>query len=184
MPTVLWIIFVLGSLAIIWVSRNSLSQPNTHGFYRTFAWEILLVLFVLNIQDWFRNPWSWHQLLSWLLLMVSLLLAVQGFRLLRAIGKQDNNRVDPSLLGLEKTSRLVTENLYQYIRHPLYSSLLFLGWGIFFKSPSWLDGGLVLLITLFLTATAFVEEAENIRFFGEEYREYMLRSKRFIPFVF
>ena len=24
-------------------------------------------------------------------------------------------------------------------RHPIYSSLMFLGWGIFFKSPSWPD---------------------------------------------
>ena len=35
-------------------------------------------------------------------------------------------RENAALLELEKTSRLVTVGLYRYIRHPLYSSLLFL----------------------------------------------------------
>ena len=84
----------------------------------------------------------------------------------------------------EKTSKLVTVSLYGYIRHPLYGSLFFLGWGMFFKSPSWLDVGLALLCTFFLFTTARMEEAENIKYFGNEYIEYMQRTKMFIPFVF
>ncbi len=100
------------------------------------------------------------------------------------IGKQDAGRSEPSLLGMEKTSKLVTVGLYCYIRHPLYSSLLFLGWGMFFKSPSWLDAGLALICTFFLIATARTEERENGSYFGDEYVEYMKHSKMFIPFVF
>jgi len=85
---------------------------------------------------------------------------------------------------MEKTSKLVTVGLYGYIRHPLYSSLLCLAWAMFFKSPSWLEAALALLCTLFLTTTAYAEERENIIYFGDEYVEYMKRSKRFIPFVF
>lgn len=66
----------------------------------------------------------------------------------------------------------------------MYSSLLFLAWGIFFKAPSWLGGLLALAATLFLVATSRVEEAENLRFFGEAYREYMKQTKMFIPFLF
>jgi protein-S-isoprenylcysteine O-methyltransferase Ste14 len=36
---------------------------------------------------------------------------------------------------------------------------------------------------LFLVATARVEEAENLRFFGEEYQEYMKRTKMFVPYL-
>ena len=39
------------------------------------------------------------------------------------------------------------------------------------------------LSTLFLFITAFLDERESIRFFGDEYREYMGRTKRFIPFL-
>lgn len=118
------------------------------------------------------------------MLIGSLVLVSLGVRQLRKIGKQDQGRSDPSLLGVEKTSQLVTTGVYRYIRHPLYSSLLFLGWGMFFKSPSWLDAGLALLCTLFLTATARIEERENIEYFGADYEVYMRQSKMFIPWVF
>jgi protein-S-isoprenylcysteine O-methyltransferase Ste14 len=176
--------FVVGTMALTLISRRSLFQPRSHGFYRFFAWEILLGLFVLNAVDWFRDPLAWHQLISWGLLVLSLVLVILGVGLLRTVGHPDAARRDTSLLGMEKTSKLVTVGLYQYIRHPLYSSLLCLAWGMFFKSPSWLEAALALLCTCFLTATACVEERENIVYFGDEYVEYMKRSKRFIPFVF
>jgi protein-S-isoprenylcysteine O-methyltransferase Ste14 len=88
------------------------------------------------------------------------------------------------LLAFEKTSSLVTSGIYHYIRHPLYSSLLFLTWGIFFKGLSWPGFLLALAATLFLIATARADEAECIRFFGAPYQAYMKRSKRFVPFLF
>lgn len=177
-------LFVLGSAAILWVSRRSLLAPRSHGFYRFFAWEIILILFLLNVEGWFDHPLAYYQLISWALLIISIGLVGEGVRLLREIGQQSAARRDPALLGLEKTAHLVTVGLYHYIRHPLYSSLLFLDWGMFFKSPSWLDLGLALLCTAFLVATARIEEGENIRYFGAEYVEYMQRSKMFLPFVF
>jgi protein-S-isoprenylcysteine O-methyltransferase Ste14 len=62
--------------------------------------------------------------------------------------------------------------------------LLFLTWGIFFKSINWLGVGLAIAATLFLFVTALADEAECIRFFGESYQEYMKHSKRFVPFLF
>lgn len=176
-------LFVVGTTALVVISRKSLLRARSHGFYRFFAWEILLAMFLLNAQSWFRDPLAWYQLISWVLLIVSLVLVILGVQQLREIGKQDEGRSDPSLLGMERTSQLVTSGVYRYIRHPLYSSLLFLGWGMFFKSPSWLDAGLALLCTLFLTATACSEERENIEFFGAEYEVYMQHSKMFIPLV-
>lgn len=184
LSTLDWLIFLLGSMGIVYVSRNTLTHPRSHGFYRFFAWEILLAIFLLNARMWFQNPFAWYQLISWTLLVISIVLVALGLRLLRQFGKQAIGRSDPALLGLEKTSRLVTVGLYRYIRHPLYSSLLFLNWGMFFKSPSWLDFGLAMFCTAFLVATARVEERENSNFFGIEYVDYMRHSKMFIPFVF
>jgi len=178
------ILFALGTMVLVIVSRKPLLNPRSHGFYRFFAWEILLAMFLINARGWFRDPLAWHQLVSWALLIISLALVTLGVRWLRQIGRPDAARSAPSLLGMEKTSRLVTIGLYRYIRHPMYSSLLFLGWGIFFKSTSWLDAGLALLCTGFLTATARIEEHENIAYFGDEYVAYMQRSKMFIPFIF
>ena len=88
------------------------------------------------------------------------------------------------MLEFERTTTLVTVGAYRYIRHPLYSSLLFLAWGVAFKVPSWLSGLLAVVATLFLVATAKADEAEDIRFFGPAYQEYMKKTKMFIPFLF
>ena len=88
------------------------------------------------------------------------------------------------LLAFEKTSQLVKSGIYRYIRHPLYSSLLLLAWGIFFKSISWPAGLLALAATAFLFLTARADEAECLHFFGPDYKEYMQHTRRFIPFIF
>ena len=90
-----------------------------------------------------------------------------GIRSLRDQGKPVTQRdAEPQLLAFEKTSTLVTTGIYHYIRHPLYSSLLLLTWGIFFKDPTGPGVLLALAATLFLVATAKADEAECIRFFG------------------
>jgi len=178
-------IFGIASAFLIYVSRASLRQPRSHGFYRFFAWESILVLFLLNMDFWFRDPFAWYQLLSWTLLFVSFIPFVFGVQALRARGKPAANREgDPSLLAFEKTTSLVTSGIYHFIRHPLYSSLLLLAWGIFFKLPSWSALAITAVATTFLFATAQADENECIQFFGEEYREYMKQTKCFIPFLF
>jgi protein-S-isoprenylcysteine O-methyltransferase Ste14 len=68
---------------------------------------------------------AWHQLISWGLLIVSLGLVIPGIWLLIQVGRYEASRNEQTLLEMEKTSQLVTVGLYRYIRHPLYSSLLF-----------------------------------------------------------
>jgi protein-S-isoprenylcysteine O-methyltransferase Ste14 len=170
------VVFAVGSAGIILLSWNSLREPRTHGFYRTFAFEAILALFVLNVEHWFRGPFSAFQIISWLLLLASLFLVVHGFHLLRVVGKPEGE--------IENTTTLVRVGAYKYIRHPLYASLLLLAWGIFFKDPSLLGGTLAAAASLFLWAAARVEEAENLAKFGASYAAYIRTTKRFIPFLF
>jgi protein-S-isoprenylcysteine O-methyltransferase Ste14 len=180
---ILLCIFILATVILAYISRASLFHPHAHGFYRFFAWEVILAMFLLNITGWFKNPLTWYQVISWVLLIISIYLVVHSISLLRKIGQPDEARQDAPMIAFEKTTRLVVIGAYKYIRHPLYSSLLFLAWGIFFKSPSWVDGLLALAATGFLIATAKTEETENIGFFGNEYRGYIGKTKMFIPFV-
>jgi len=179
------IIFVIATALIMYISRTSLRQPSSHGFYRFFAWESILLLFLLNVEQWFIDPFSWHQLLAWTLLLASLVPLIFGVRSLRERGQPVQERPgDSSLLAFEKTTALVTTGIYAYIRHPLYSSLLLLTWGIYFKALSLASTALALVATTFLIATARADEAECMRYFGEAYQEYMQRTKRFIPYLF
>lgn len=177
--------FAVVSAGLIYISRTSLRVPRSHGFYRFFAWEFIVALVLLNIDVWFHNPFSWHQIISWVLLVVCLVPLALGVRALATQGRQAKHRAlgDAELLAFEKTTRLVTTGIYGYIRHPLYSSLLILAWGVFFKSPNWPGAGLLLAATLLIFATASADEAECMRFFGPSYQTYMKRTRRFVPFL-
>lgn len=184
MNTLQIVIFALASAGLIYVSRASLRRPRAHGFYRFWAWEAIIALILLNAPAWFREPLAWRQVISWLLLVASLIPLVLGLRLLGRAGRAEEVRSDASLLGFEKTTELVTSGVYRSIRHPMYSSLLLLAWGAFFKAPSWLGAALAAVATGCLVATARAEEQENIRFFGPAYEAYMRRTRMFIPFLF
>lgn len=177
------IIFVVGTIGNIWVSWSSLRDVQNHGFYRFFAWEIILVMFVLNANYWVIEPFSFRQIISWVLLIISLVLIVEGVNMIRKKGNIDRERDDPALVGIEKTTELVTTGVYKYIRHPFYSSLLLLAWGIFFKRITWMEIILAIITTILLTITAKKEEIENIEYFGEKYQEYMKETKMFIPYI-
>lgn len=175
--------FVVGSVPIVWLSRRSLLRPDSHGFPRFFAFEAILALIVLNASHWFVRPFGVRQLASWFLLVVSVVLVIWGVVLLRRFGGDGPKANGSPEFAWESTERLVTEGVYRYIRHPMYSSLLFLTWGAFLKSLS--IGAIVLagVATVALVATAGVEERQNVARFGQEYRDYMTRTRRFVPFV-
>jgi protein-S-isoprenylcysteine O-methyltransferase Ste14 len=170
------ITFAAVSVGIVRFSWKPLHDPHSHGFCRFFAFESILALILLNAEHWLRDPFSPLQIVSWFMLMVSLFMVTYGLYLLRAIGRPSGN--------IENTSALVTVGAYRFIRHPLYSSLLWLAWGAFFKDPSVAGAALVLIATATLIATAHVEEAENLAKFGVKYAAYVKTTRMFVPFVF
>ncbi|MBU1285856.1 MAG: isoprenylcysteine carboxylmethyltransferase family protein [Gammaproteobacteria bacterium] len=176
--------FALGTLLLLALSWRVLLRPQSHGFYRFFAWEAILALLVLNGPVWFVDRFALHQRLSWALLFASLLLLFTGLYQLRRMGRPDGQRTDAELFAFERTSQLVTSGIFRVIRHPLYASLLLLAWGVACKQPNGLSLALALLASLILWLTAKRDEAECLQQFGEAYRDYMQRSKMFIPWLF
>ncbi len=176
-------LFAVGSLGLGYVSRSVLLNTNAHGFYRFYAWELILAVVLINLDFWFTDPLSLRQLFAWACLAISIVMLVQGLMGLRRIGRPNQEREDDTLLALEKTTRLVTSGVYRWVRHPMYSSLLFLVWGACLKQLTWQSLALTGAATALLTATACVEERENIAFFGSAYTAYQKRTRMFIPFI-
>jgi protein-S-isoprenylcysteine O-methyltransferase Ste14 len=85
--------------------------------------------------------------------------------------------------GIDNTTVLLKQGAYKYIRHPLYGSLLLLGWGVFLKNVSLVSIILVLVASGFLVGMAKVEEKENLRKFGSDYASYIKTTKMFFPFL-
>jgi len=171
-----YIVLITGTVLIILFSWFlSIKYKRYHGIARFFAFESVFILVMLNYRVWFVNPLSVNQIISWVLLIISLYAVTTGYLLLKRKGKPTTN--------FENTSLLVTSGIYGFIRHPLYLSVFFLGTGVMLKNPepAQLILGAVNLIAVYITAK--IEENEMITKFGDEYRQYMKGTKMFIPFI-
>jgi len=176
-------LFALGSFFFLFVSRKALKNINSHGFYRFFAFEGILGLVCLNLPFWFVEPFSPVHLVSWLLLIGSIVFVINGLHFLKSRGGSGRREALDENFSFENTTELVTSGMYKYVRHPMYSSLLFLAWGAFFKNVSLVGVIVVISTTGFLLITAKIEEQENCDYFGQSYRDYMKSSKAFVPWV-
>src|SRR5450631_860254 len=124
-----YLILIGGTIYIILFSWFlSIRYKRYHGIARFFAFESVFILVMLNYKVWYINPFSPAQLISWILLCLSIYVVVTGFLLLKRRGKPDNN--------FENTSILVKSGIYGYIRHPLYLSIFLLGTAIVLKDPA------------------------------------------------
>ena len=169
------IIFAIGTLGIVFISLHSAGKLRSYGFLRFFAFESLLVLILYNVEHWFRNPFSVLQIISWLLIIASIFVVSSGFYMLRKFGEPKD--------VIDDTAVLVTRGIYKYIRHPLYSSLILLSWGVFLKDISPVSFALALIASGLPVAMAKVEEKDNMIKFGDDYSKYIKSTKMFIPFI-
>jgi protein-S-isoprenylcysteine O-methyltransferase Ste14 len=80
-----------------------------------------------------------------------------------------------------KEHKLVTNGIYRYVRHPLYTigSSLFISFGM--MADNWFIILLGVLAFVVMAIRTPKEEANLIEKFGDEYREYMNRTGRFLP---
>jgi protein-S-isoprenylcysteine O-methyltransferase Ste14 len=177
------VLFIIFSSLLILYSWRSLFNFRNHGIYRFVSWECLLWLALSNYKYWFEEPLSIHQIASWLSLIYAAYLVTIGFILLKFKGKADGSRQDATLFRFERTTLLVESGIYKFIRHPLYGSILFLTWGVFFKNPDFILLAISVISSVFIIATVKTEEKENILYFGAKYLEYMNRTKMFVPFI-
>jgi protein-S-isoprenylcysteine O-methyltransferase Ste14 len=167
---------ITGTIIIILFSWFlSIKYKRYHGIARFFAFESVYILVLLNYKVWFTNPFSPLQLVSWILLCLSIYVVITGYLLLKRDGKPDTN--------FENTSVLVKSGIYDYIRHPLYLSIFLLGTGVLLKDPGPVQLFLAIINLIAVYITARIEENEMIRKFGNGYKEYMKETKMFIPFI-
>jgi protein-S-isoprenylcysteine O-methyltransferase Ste14 len=88
------------------------------------------------------------------------------------------------VVEVNRNQGLITSGLYRWVRHPAYSgSIITLG-GVGLAAGSWIGAMLALAIALAgYSYRVRVEERAMLEVFGDEYRNYMLRTGRFIPRV-
>jgi protein-S-isoprenylcysteine O-methyltransferase Ste14 len=87
-------------------------------------------------------------------------------------------------LQVREHHRLVTDGVYQYIRHPMYTALFLYSVGQLLALPNWVAGPSYLVTFGILFAFRIrAEERMMLEEFSADYAAYMARTKRLVPRV-
>jgi protein-S-isoprenylcysteine O-methyltransferase Ste14 len=123
----------------------------------------------IGLPDWVR----------WLGVGVGILNTFGIYWLFRSIG----TGITPTS-ATRKEHKLVTNGIYRHIRHPLYTfgASMFITFGM--MADNWFIALLGVLTFIVMAIRTPKEEANLIEKFGDEYREYMKRTGRFLPRLF
>ena len=83
----------------------------------------------------------------------------------------------------ERPESLVTNGAFRYVRHPLYLGSILFYLGLSVSTASLFSLGLVLVIFLFYNHIASYEEKLLEDRFHEEYRNYKIRTGKWVPLI-
>ena len=114
--------------------------------------------------------------IRWLGVILGILCVAGVYWLFSSIG----SGITPTSATREKHT-LVTKGPYRWVRHPLYTigCSLFIAFGMI--ADNWFVVLLGILAFIAMAVRTPKEEANLIEKFGDEYREYMKRTGRFLP---
>ncbi|OHV83887.1 protein-S-isoprenylcysteine O-methyltransferase [Ensifer sp. LCM 4579] len=88
-------------------------------------------------------------------------------------------------LEIRDRHELISSGPYAFVRHPMYTSFLLMAIGQAFLLPNWVGGlaGLAGFAVLFFLRVD-EEERMMLETFGSQYRAYMEKTKRIIPYIY
>lgn len=84
-------------------------------------------------------------------------------------------------LEIRKQHKLITTGPYRWVRHPMYSTMFLWAVGLFLITVNWITVIAPVGFALFFMLRVPDEEKMMIETFGDEYRDYMRRTGRFLP---
>jgi protein-S-isoprenylcysteine O-methyltransferase Ste14 len=115
---------------------------------------------------------------------LGLVILIAALALFRVTHKQLGRNWSISLETRQRHT-LVTDGVYAYVRHPMYSSFFLSALAQAALLPNWIAGpaGLVGIAVLFVFRVRR-EEAMMVETFGQSYVDYMRRSARIVPWIY
>jgi len=124
--------------------------------------------------------YPFRPLQAWLGLAVAIGALAMFFATHRALGRNWSVSLD-----VRKNHKLITEGVYRSVRHPMYTAFWLWAVAQALLLPNWVAGlsGLAGFGILYLMRVGR-EEQLMLDTFGDDYRDYMDRTKRLIPGVY
>jgi protein-S-isoprenylcysteine O-methyltransferase Ste14 len=192
--SILWLIFIANLTWVRYSSREPKSKPSIDQTARHER-GLHIVALALFAPFWFGGiilyiilPSSiiflsiplpdWIRLIMVGLAALSIPFTLWGYR---ALGKNWVHALDPSKFLQRKKETLVTSGPYHYVRNPIYLGAFTFIIALALVAANWLLLLPALVLIMIIYSQVGKEELMLIDRFGDEYREYMKRTPRFIP---
>jgi|SRR3989338_8684082 len=182
-------LFLLISWSVLWkiksreadrvkprLKKDSLPQYLSSMFFWTGS---LIIIFQLLGLEIFPRPYDLRfQIAGLILILIGMSVSIAGRIVL------DTNWTNAHQYQIKKNHQLVTGGIYKYIRHPIYTGIIFTGTGAELVASSNLFLPAFLLTLGWSYLQARKEEKLLTSFFKNKYTQYMSKTKRFIPYLF
>jgi protein-S-isoprenylcysteine O-methyltransferase Ste14 len=139
------------------------------------GWAVIYLIFPAYFQ------WASMMLPTWLRwsgVVVGVLCSLLMYGTLSSLGK---NLTDTVVTRAE--AKLVTHGPYRWVRHPFYVTAALLMASVTLLTANWLIGVSSLAVLGLLAIRTPKEEQMLIQRFGQQYRDYMAKTGRFIPWT-
>jgi protein-S-isoprenylcysteine O-methyltransferase Ste14 len=192
-PTIAKAILVLGAVSwfvIRWPHQRRSWKTKTRLDQRSTREKILLTcsftglgiipfFYVISGRPRFAE-YTFQPAMAWLGLAVFVASLWLFYRVHRELGRNWSDSLE-----VREQHALVTDGLYRYVRHPMYTAFFMWAVAQALLLPNWIAGpaGLVGFGTLFLFRVGR-EEQMMLDSFGDDYRAYMKRTARLIPGIY
>lgn len=127
-------------------------------------------------------PWASVSLPDWVRWSGAAVGALCSLLMYWTLSSLGRNLTDTVVTRKEAT--LVTVGPYRWVRHPFYVTAALLMVSVTLLTANWLIGLTSLVVLTLLAVRTPREEAMLIERFGDQYRDYMKKTGRFVPRFF
>lgn len=182
------IIVIIAASVCVWLTQPAFSVAETNEKQHSDKFSVILILSmslisgVVPVLDWAyfdfsKSDFTWMTITGVVMIVTGILFRAWA---VRTLGQYFTPTVQ-----IKEEHQLINTGPYKIIRHPSYFAafLSITGAAVLLES---LTGIVVSIIAMSLAyyVRIGIEEQKLLEHFGNRYREYMLCTKRIIPFVF
>lgn len=157
------------------VKGHGRNDKGSNLLLRTSLYASIIIAFLLAAEDAARMP-EWSFYLGAVLMVIGIVVRQWAVLTLGRFFTLD--------LSVQSGQRVVDRGPYRFVRHPSYLGMSLTALGIGMALRSW--SGVLAIVVLFGLALWYrmrVEERFLVAELGDDYVQYMKRTKRLIPFV-
>jgi protein-S-isoprenylcysteine O-methyltransferase Ste14 len=183
------VIFIVGAAISSYYRSKADRETGERASIKEEGWLILIPLRLTGLLGWLAvfafmlNPdWmAWSQIalpewVRWLGVVMGVVADFIGYWVFSNLG----TNVTPTVVTRSK-AHMVTSGPYRWVRHPLYVLGLIGFIGFALLAENWFIALTAIIVFVVLVIRTRKEEQKLIEKFGDEYREYMKHTGRFLP---